>query len=132
MATILAHITVREGCVERFEAVAAELFDATHTDEDGVVRYEYWRAHKPRQYYALLAFVDYHAFLAHQASPHHEAVTAELGDLIEDMSLEWVDPVPSASHLGPTMTQPLPDDASDLERRYDEVMSPRIATWWAT
>ncbi len=130
MATILAHITVREGRVERFEQAAALLFAATHGEESGVVRYEYWRAQEPRRYYALLAFTDYREFLAHQASPHHESVAAELGELIDEMRLEWVDPVPSASELGPTLAQAPAEDATDVELRYDKMMAPKIAAWW--
>jgi quinol monooxygenase YgiN len=130
MATILAHITVREGCERRFEAIAAELFDATHRDEAGVQRYEYWRAQQERRYYALLSFIDYRTFLKHQSSNHHESVTAELGDVIEHMDLEWVDPLGSASTLGPTRSQSLDDDATDVERAYNKTMAPRIAHWW--
>jgi quinol monooxygenase YgiN len=130
MATILAHIKVNEGCAERFEAIAASLFASTHAEESGIERYEYWRAQKPLRYYALLAFVDYRAFLAHQSSEHHEAFTEELGELIDEMRLEWVDPVESASHLGSTRPQDLGADASELERSYDAVMAPRIAPWW--
>jgi hypothetical protein len=81
-------------------------------------------------YYALLAFVDYRTFLSHQASEHHESMTVELGEVIESMRLEWVDPVESASPLGSTMNQTLGEESSELERRYDASMAPTIAPWW--
>lgn len=102
MATILAHIRVRPGAEARFEEVARALHDATHRSEDGVLRYEYWRGTDERAYYALLSFTDHAAFVAHQRSDHHEAASPELGELIESIRLEWVDPVGGASELPPT------------------------------
>ncbi|MCH7788741.1 MAG: antibiotic biosynthesis monooxygenase [Acidobacteria bacterium] len=130
MATILAQITVREGHEERFEQLASMLFEATHEHETGVERYEYWRGQEPQLYYALLAFVDYRAFLSHQTSEHHETVTAELNEVIASMKLEWVDPLAAASPLGPTNAQTIDDESSELERRYDAAMAPTIASWW--
>lgn len=132
MATILAHITVHPGAEQRFEELARELWSATHATEPGIRRYEYWRAAEPRTYYTLLAFANYHAFLAHQASDHHEAAGAELGLLIESLRLEWIDPVSGASALPATAAQLLPDDADDRVRLYAVLFAPEIAPWWST
>jgi quinol monooxygenase YgiN len=132
VATILAHITVHPGAEQRFEELTCELWAVTHATEPDVRRYEYWRSAEPRTYYTLLAFADYHAFLAHQASDHHEAAGQELGLLIESLRLEWIDPVPGASALPATAAQPLPDDADDRVRLYAGLFAPEIARWWST
>lgn len=130
MATLLAHIVVKPGAEARFEAVAQHLFARTHADEHGVLRYEYWRGSEPRSYGTLLAFGDHRAFLAHQTSPHHEAAAPELGEIIESIRLEWIDPVPGASPLPPTAPQDVPPDADELTRRYARRFAVQLATWW--
>ena len=131
MATILAHIRVVPGGEARFEAIARELYRATQ-QEPRCRRYEYWRGAEPRLYYSLLAFDDFNAFLEHQTSDHHEDASPRLGELIEDIRLEWVDPVDEASDLPPTEFQPLPGDANDLTRRYAHLFAPKIQPWWRT
>jgi quinol monooxygenase YgiN len=130
MATVLAHITVRPGMEARFEDVAAQLHAATHAAESKVRRYEYFRGAAPGSYYSLLAFEDFLAFLDHQTSPHHEQASAELGELIADLRLEWLDPVGPASALAATEMQPLPADADDLTRRYHALFAADIKDWW--
>jgi quinol monooxygenase YgiN len=129
MATILAHIRVHEGREREFEALVRELHAATSA-EPGKRQYEYWRAATPRLYYCLLAFDDFHAFLAHQTSDHHEAASPKLGELIEKMRLEWVDPVQGASDLPPTAAQPLPPGADALTARYHALFAPTLQDWW--
>ncbi len=130
MATILAHITVREGAEAEFERIARTLYDGTHRLERGVRRYEYWRGREPRTYYTLLAFDDFRTFLGHQASPHHESASPELGRLIEDLRLEWLDPVAGASPLPETRSQVVADDADDLTRRQAAAFAIDVADWW--
>jgi len=130
MATILAHISVRDGREADFEAVARELHAQTHARESGVRHYEYWRAADPGHYYCLLAFDDFDAFLAHQTSDHHEAAAPGLGELIADMKLEWVDPISGGSKLPPTRMQPLREDADALSKRYHRIFAARVQDWW--
>lgn len=130
MATILAHIHVVEGREADFEAVAKALHRATLERESAVRHYEYWRGAQPSLYYCLLAFDDFHAFLAHQTSDHHESASPKLGELIADMKLEWVDPVSGASRLPPTDMQALRAGADDLTRRYHEIFAAKIQDWW--
>jgi len=130
MATILAHIMVRAGGEERFEAVARDLYSRTHEHESGVRRYEYWRGAEPRTYYTLLSFDDHRAFIAHQTSPHHEDSSPALGELIEGMRLEWVDPITGAGELPATDGQDAPSDADELTRRYSERFAADVAEWW--
>lgn len=130
MATLLAHITVRPGAEADFEEVARTLYERTHATESAVVRYEYWRGRDPRTYYTLLSFQDHRGFIAHQTSDHHEGASPELGRLIEDLTLEWVDPIEGASELGPTEMQPAPEGADELTVTYTERFAALVAPWW--
>jgi quinol monooxygenase YgiN len=131
VATILAHITVKPGCAERFEAIAAELFRATHEHEADVRRYEYWRGSEPNTYYTLLSFDTFADFIAHQTSDHHEQASPQLGDVLAGLRLEWVDPLPDASPLARTRASGAPpEDAEQLTRRYWQRFTADIAPWW--
>ena len=97
MATILAHIKIKDGKEARFEELEGVLWRDTHANEQNVRRYEFWRGAEKGTYYGLLSFNSFNGFIEHQASPHHE--DSGLGEVIEGIRLEWVDPVPSASDL---------------------------------
>ena len=43
MSTLLAHIKIVEGHEEKFENISRELYEKTHSNEDSVIHYEYWR-----------------------------------------------------------------------------------------
>ncbi|MEM9033458.1 MAG: antibiotic biosynthesis monooxygenase [Actinomycetota bacterium] len=130
MATILAHITVREGAEERFEEIARELHEATHRTEDDVLRYEYWRGAEARRYYTLLSFTDEHAFFTHQVAEHHEEAGRQLGAVIEEIRLEWVDPVDGAATLPRTVALPVPEDANERWLAYHARQAAQEADWW--
>jgi quinol monooxygenase YgiN len=128
LATLLVHIGIREGQEGAFEAAARELYEQTHALEPRCRRYEYWRGAEPRHYYALLSFDDFVAFIEHQVSDHHEAPDYEA--MIEDIRLEWVDPVQGASELVPTDTKPMPGNASDKMKTYAEQYVADVQDWW--
>lgn len=130
MATILAHIGVHPGREADFEAIARTLYHDTHAGDRGVRRYEYWRGADVGLYYCLLAFDDFHAFLAHQTSDHHESASPKLGELIRDIRLEWLDPVPGASPLPRTAMQPVPENADELTARHHRSFAARLQDWW--
>ena len=130
MVTLLAHIRILDGRESDFEAIARELYQLTHERERGVHHYEYWRGAETGLYYCLLAFDDFHAFLAHQASDHHESASPRLGELVCHMKLEWVDPVAGASELSATESQELPDGADALTARYHHSFAPQLQEWW--
>jgi len=130
MATILAHLTIKPGCEAQFEQIATELYDGTHANETKVLRYEYWRGEAPRTYYTLLAFDDHRAFIEHQVSDHHEDASPLLGDVCENIRLEWVDPIQSASSLPPTQAQSAPDNADELTLKYSDAYAAKVAEWW--
>jgi quinol monooxygenase YgiN len=129
VATILAHIEIHPGQERDFESLAVDLFQET-SQESGKKHYEYWRGAKAGLYYCLLAFDDFHAFLVHQTSDHHEEASPRLGELIARMKLEWVDPVQGASTLPATTLQPLPPNSSPLMSRYHALFSPELQDWW--
>jgi len=130
MATFLAHITVKPGFEPRMEAMARAMYEATHAGETHVRRYEYWRGAKERTYHVLEAFDDYVGFLEHQASEHHETLTAGFRDMIEAFEIEWIDPVQGASPLPPTDNLPAPPDATELMKAYSVRMPAEVAAWW--
>jgi quinol monooxygenase YgiN len=126
----LAHIALKPGCGYAFETIARAMFQSSHGKEPALIRYEYWRGQSEDRYYCLLSFSDYLGFLAHQASPHHEEAAAPLMDVIADLRLEWLDPVPGASPLPATLPQDLPADASERARRYADMFPVSPASWW--
>lgn len=130
MATLLAHITVKPGYEGNFEEIARDLYARTHADEPDVRRYEYWRGTDPRTYYTLLSFDDHHAFIGHQVSDHHEEASPKIGEAVESLRLEWVDPIAEASSLTATEMQPAPDGADDLTVAYTDRFAAEVADWW--
>lgn len=131
MATLLAHIKIKAGAEERFEAVARDMFERTHADERAVRRYEFWRGAEPSTYYCLESFDDLHGFLEHQTSRHHEDHGPTFGEVIEEMWLEWVDPITGASPLAPTNDQPLGPAATEAMRDKYARFSSIAAAWWS-
>lgn len=131
MTTILAHITVKPGQEAAFEAIARDLYRASHAGEQGLLRYEYWRGATERTYYTLLAFSDHRAFIAHQTSDHHEAASPALGSVIEGLRLEFVDPVDGAAPLPRTEHQPAPDGADELTVAYTSRFAAKVPDWWS-
>ena len=127
MVTLVAHIRIRPGVEQRWEAVMAEMVEQTLAREANVVRYEYWKRQAPREYFCLLAFADNRAFFEHQAADYH--VNAPFADLIESIDLEWVDPVENASPLSRTTDPPL-DDAPDAVKAWRERTPVTLAPWW--
>ena len=130
MATLLAHITVKPGSEERFEGIARELYERTHAEETDVLRYEYWRGTDPRTYYTLLSFTDHRGFIVHQTSDHHETASPAIGETVESIRLEWVDPIVGASPLPTTIAQDAPDGADELTVTYTDRFAAQIADWW--
>ncbi len=131
MATMLAHITVREGQEAAFETIVRRLYEATHRLEPNVVRYEYWRGAAPRTYYTLLSYPDFLSFIVHQTSDHHESASPEFRPVFEAFKIEWVDPIVGASPMVPTQHQDAPADADELTALYAQRFRAEIAPWWA-
>jgi len=128
MATFLAKIKIISGKEREFETTAKEMFSATHANEPECRRYEYWRGKDPRTYYCLESFNNYIGFMIHQSSPHHEA--PDFGSMIEEMEIEWIDPVQGATDLNPTDHQELPTNANDLMKEYAKAMPIAMQEWW--
>ena len=130
MATFLAHIRVHAGREAEFERTAAALWAETHAHEPNVRRYEYWRGASESTYYTLGSWADYPGFIAHQVSDHHTGAGSPLRELIAEMRLEWVDPLPDASGLNPTEMSTAPDDATELAASYYRRQPAEIQHWW--
>jgi quinol monooxygenase YgiN len=129
MSTILAHISIHPGREAEFEDLVRTLHAATQA-EPGKHHYEYWRGATPSLYYCLLAYENFNAFINHQTSDHHEQASPILGELIADMTLEWVDPVGGASDLPATASQALPADANELTTTYHGLFAAQLQDWW--
>ena len=138
---LLAHIVLRAGSTARFEELARQLAHESVTREAGLQRYEYFRREESDHFLAVMAFDNHEAFLAHQASGHHHVLAGAMRNMIVDIRLEPIDPIPGCSILAPagevaiTSTRPeLPPAADDelttrtehYQQRYP--LSP--PSWW--
>ncbi|MFT5011368.1 MAG: quinol monooxygenase YgiN [Patiriisocius sp.] len=127
MTTILAHIEIHEGTEEKWEAIMKDMVAET-MKEDGVLRYEYFKAQKPNAYYCLLAFKDKWAFYRHQNSDHHEG--HDFAEVLKSISLEYLDPVEEASPLphteDPALTEEMDAGMKSAQKNYPTAM----ADWW--
>jgi quinol monooxygenase YgiN len=130
MATILAHIKVKPGCEAQFEQISKDLYGASHGSEPGLLRYEYWRGAEPRTYYCIESYADVVGFLKHQSSAHHHHFGPDFRELIEAITMGWVDPIGQASPLAPTNNQPLPADATDQMKAIYPRFASIYAAWW--
>ena len=128
MATLLCHITINAGREQEFETVMREMYRRTHAEEPNCLRYEYFRAAEENKYYCLLSFSDRHAFLQHQVSDYHEG--HDFAAMIASLDMEWIDPVGGASPLGPTESDPLPDDADDRIKAAADTYVLAVQSWW--
>lgn len=128
MVTLLSIHTVSPGREQDYETLQRRLWLLTHAREPGVVRYEHFRGTRERQYCSILAFRDLDAFLAHQVADYHDAV--DWDGLFEDLQLQWLDPLPGASDLAPTVIPPLAADVDALRRRYAGMLPPARPAWW--
>ncbi|MEM1052576.1 MAG: antibiotic biosynthesis monooxygenase family protein [Pseudomonadota bacterium] len=130
MTTLLAHITIKPGKEAKWETVIEDMVAQTFSTEDGVIRYEYWKGQEDRRYYCLLSFKDKLAFYHHQMSDHHES--HDFADVLEDIKLEYVDPVSNAGGgLPSTVDAPLPADATDDQRTAQELFPLSVPAWWS-
>jgi quinol monooxygenase YgiN len=129
MTTLLAHIRIKPGKLEKWEAIMADMVRQTFGTEEGVIRYEYWKGQEPNAYYCLLSFADKWAFYGHQMSDHHEG--HDFADVLASIELEYVDPVEGAGGgLPRTLDPPLPPDADPGMRTAQERFPLSIAPWW--
>ena len=128
MTTILAHIEIKPGKEEKFESIMKDMVQKTLAEESGVLRYEYFKGQKENFYYCLLAFKDKWAFYRHQNSDHHEG--HDFADVLQNIELEYLDPVEEASPLPPTLDPPLTDDMPEGMERAQKLYPSQIAGWW--
>jgi quinol monooxygenase YgiN len=130
MATLLAHIQIKPGKEDKWEAIMRDMVHHTFATEEGVLRYEYWKGQEPLSYYCLLSFKDKWAFYHHQMSDHHEG--HDFADVLAGIKLEYLDPVEGAGGgLPPTSDPALPADASENMRIAQERFPLDIPAWWS-
>lgn len=130
MSSLLAKIQIHPGKEADFEDVMAFMYRQTHTTEEGVLRYEYWRGREPGFYYCLLSFRDALAFWRHQASDHHEGQMQRFGECIAALDLEVIDPVQQASPLPPTLDAQLSQGESLAVQEQAQRFPIATAAWW--
>ena len=131
MSSLLAHIKIVEGQEQKFEELSKELYKQSHANEDCIIRYEYYRGRERGSYYTLLVYPTYLDFLLkHQISEYHEAAGAQYDGVIEDINLEWLDPIDDAAPVGVTEMQKVPEDASDLAKEYGVSHAAEVKDWW--
>lgn len=129
MATLLAHMRVRPGKEAEWEALMRSMTLETFRKEGGVIRYEFWKGETERTYYCLLAFKDKFAYYEHQMSEAFQE--ADLSPLLEEHTVEYLDPVQGAGGgLPPTRDPPLPDDAGEELREMQQLYPIRMPAWW--
>lgn len=129
MTTLLAHIQIKPGKEEKWEAIMRDMVTQTFATEPGVRRYEYWKGQEENSYYCLLSFTDKWAFYHHQMSDHHEG--HDFGDVLAGIKLEYIDPVEGAGGgLSHTDDPPLPADATPAQRTAQERFPLSIPAWW--
>ena len=130
MSTLLAKIRLNPGMEREFEDVMTYMYAQTHGTEEGVLRYEYWRAREPGCYYCLLSFADNVTFWRHQASDHHEGQMARFAACIAELDLEVVDPVARAAPLPAATDQSCPADETDAVRAQAAAFPVDLQGWW--
>ena len=130
MSSLLAKIQIHPGKEAEFEEVMAYMYGQTHSAEEGVLRYEYWRGREPGFYYCLLSFRDATTFWRHQASDHHEGQMQRFIECIAALDLEIIDPVQQASPLPPTLDASVSQDASPAEQEQARRFPIATADWW--
>ena len=129
VSTLLAHVKIREGFEDHWESIARRVFTATHANENGCVRYEYWRGSQPRCYYVLLSFETFDDFMVHQVADYHH--NTDFQDCFEEFKLEWVDPIKGASPLQESDTGgAVRQDKSDIWNEYVKNHSADLPQWW--
>ncbi len=129
MTALLAEVTVKPGMETHWEGIARTVWGATHENEPGCLRYEYWRGSKPRHYFVLLIFEDFDSFMVHQVADYHH--NAGFGDCFESFSLQHIDPVTNACGFEPSETASEPNPKKgEIWNNYVANHSEPTPEWW--
>lgn len=131
MLVVHARLTVDPGRVAEFEALARELWQATHALEAGCRRYEYMRLPERGRYLTIMLFDGYDAFLAHQASDHHLGIAGgPMRELIRSVDIEFGLPVDGAfGHPDVGQRGPLVIDADTRDYYGNRYPAPDFSGW---
>lgn len=133
MLLLQARITVDPERAVEFEALARQLWEATHRGEPGCRRYEYVRLETPGEYLALMAFDDHEAFLVHQASEHHAAIAGgAMRAVVRAVRIEFGQPVDGAfGVVDGADPQPLHVDPALRDHYAERYPPPDFGGWGA-
>jgi hypothetical protein len=128
MITLLSTQTVIAGREAEHMATLRGLWEKTWSNEPGVVRYEHYRGQRPRQYYSLLAFRDFEAFLQHQLADYHHGV--DLLATLEAQDFQVLDPLLGANSLEASRIPAIESHMDALRRYYAEMLPNGRPGWW--
>lgn len=131
MLAVTARIQVDPDRTEEFEALARELWEATHRSEPRCRRYEYARLAERGSYLALMVFDDHDAFLAHQASGHHTRIAAgAMRELTISVDLEFAVPLDGGfGRLDGVAAAETSVDPALVDRYADRYPPPDMSAW---
>lgn len=131
MFVLTARVSVDPARVAEFEVLARALWAATHRGEPRCRRYEYVRLTERGHYLTFMAFDDYDAFLAHQASDHHIHIAGgAMRELIRSVEIDFATPVDGAfGDAGHPEPIPVEIDAATLRYYRERYPEPDFGDW---
>ena len=128
MITLLSIATALPGREAEHLSNIREVWELTHAHEPGVVRYEHYRGQSPNQFFSLLVFRDFDAFLQHQLADYHHN-RDWLGPL-ETQDFQILDPISGANDLEPTQVPALESHVDELRQFYAAMLPGHRPQWW--
>lgn len=92
MVRMLVEITARQKHLPTVEAGLQRLADAVKSEEPGCLQYDLFKVKdQPQLIVVLEAYRDDQALAEHRSSPHYQASSAELKDMIEKVDVRYLD-----------------------------------------
>lgn len=133
MATLFCSLDIKADKLGEWERIITKLVNATREHEPDCLRYEYYRSSKDNRYYVLLSFHGATEFYEHQGADYHNRYFAEAMSFIEDLALEWIDPIRNGgSGLPSTYIQPISENASAQAKAEVSKCPIVVQQWWDT
>lgn len=127
MITLMTRQKIRPHRVADYIALQKDLWQKTQA-EPNMVRYEHFRTSEENVFTSILSFRSYADFLDHQVVDYHHNV--DWGDMFEEISLQWVDPLEGANDLEHTEIK-LPQTITELMQPYVDMLPPEQPQWWS-
>lgn len=127
MTTMMCQLLIREGMEKAYEELQRKMYEPTINGEHNRL-YHTFRTENPREYFCLMSFDDYAAFIRHETSPHHEMVDWFV--YIEDIKFHWLEPLEGASSLTAHTDYQVIRNPTPLEQKYISLFQIKRADWW--